>query len=486
MRWPAVLITVFWFSCGTDTSSLPDAAGPDAVEPDAQPVERRWHEDVRLTDDGASSQVTYNFAWSVAADESGGVHAVWFDERDGAFEIYYRRSTDGGATWETETALTEDDDIASEHPAIAVAGDHVYVVWHDYRGGNPNVYLRRSMDRGVTWEAEIPLTTSGVGAHASIAAVGSYVQVVHGDGAEVSTRRSEDSGETWGESFQVSQPGSYSWVPNVALRDDDIYIAWVDYRDANEEEYLRRSTDGGRSWLPAVRMSDDIADSWAPSVAVSDGIVHFFWFDRRDAGYSDLDVEATVDQLAALVGISVEPTPPRNPAVYYLDDFAPRLQRKMTAVMNTLPAWVAAGGDAAQAQALLQEYETRFVEWVTSWEIYYRRSDDGGDSFGPETRLTQAIGRSERPSVAVEGQQVNIVWYDGRDGRQTGDDTASTEIYSKRSLDAGLSWEEDVRLTEATGTSMHATAAAGAGSLHVVWYDDRDGNEEIYYKRLAP
>src|SRR5687768_2168392 len=106
MRWPAVLITLLSFACGGDIGSLPDAA----VTPDAQPIVRSWREDVRLTDDAASSQVTYNFAWSIAADASGGVHAVWFDKRDGASEIYYRRSTDGGATWETETAITDDDD----------------------------------------------------------------------------------------------------------------------------------------------------------------------------------------------------------------------------------------------------------------------------------------------------------------------------------------------------------------------------------------
>jgi hypothetical protein len=58
-----------------------------------------------------------------------------------------------------------------------------------------------------------------------------------------------------------------------------------------------------------------------------------------------------------------------------------------------------------------------------------------------------------------------------------------TELYAKRSRDGGGSWGPDVQLTTAPSSSMHATMAAGRQSLHVVWFDRRDGNEEIYYKR---
>ncbi|TSA28303.1 MAG: hypothetical protein D4R67_04145 [Bacteroidetes bacterium] len=47
-------------------------------------------------------------------------------------------------------------------------------------------------------------------------------------------------------------------------------------------------------------------------------------------------------------------------------------------------------------------------------------------------------------------------------------------------------WEHDVRLTidpsSSQNYSQHGIASSG-DSVHVVWYDDRDGNWEIYYKR---
>jgi len=57
------------------------------------------------------------------------------------------------------------------------------------------------------------------------------------------------------------------------------------------------------------------------------------------------------------------------------------------------------------------------------------------------------------------------------------------------SISAQAQWEPDVRLTNDPASSrttwtnsVHAIATSG-DTVHIVWYDDRDGNDEIYYKR---
>jgi hypothetical protein len=77
---------------------------------------------------------------------------------------------------------------------------------------------------------------------------------------------------------------------------------------------------------------------------------------------------------------------------------------------------------------------------------------------------------------------VDVVWFDGRDGAGLGDDDA--EIYTKSSADGGVTWSADLRLTHAAGTSKHASLAGTPDHLHVLWYDGRDGQTEIYYKRF--
>ena len=444
-----------------------------------------WPPDQRLTSANASSRTSYNFARAIAADGAGRVFVVWYRVDHGASEVFLKRSSDGGRTWGADTPLSGSSRGAA-YPAIAAAGSYVYAVWHDIRHGRPGVYLRRSADHGLTWTPEQLLTPGTLdGAYPSVAASGSRVRVVWGsrrDGqSEVYSRGSSDSGATWGAEVRISSLPYESWVATVELAGPDVYVAWVDYRDANEEEYFRRSTDGGTTWGPIVRLTHDAADSWAPSLAVAGQDIFCFWFDRRAAGLRDTDVERTLDQATALVGLPVHAAPPRRAAVYYLPPFEHRVQEKLRVVQAAAPGWVGRGGSQQRLVAILRLFERQYRRWTLGWDIYYKHSTDGGTTWGPDTRLTRSPGFAMRPSAAITGSTVQVVWFDGRDGQ--------TEVYYKISATAGRSWSPDRRLTFAGGNpledTMHPSIAVAGGATYVVWYDARSGHSEIFFKRSA-
>jgi len=82
------------------------------------------------------------------------VHAVWLDDRHGdVAEVYYKRSMDAGANWEPDVRLTDDPSQSSE-PSVAVAGTHVHVAWHDDRDGNWEIYYKRGETGGCGVEEE--------------------------------------------------------------------------------------------------------------------------------------------------------------------------------------------------------------------------------------------------------------------------------------------------------------------------------------------
>ncbi len=96
-----------------------------------------WETETRLADDSAS--------WypSVAVSDSI-VHVVWPDNRHGdPSEIYYKRSLDNGTNWGTDIRLT-DNPSESREPSVAVSGSYVHVVWHDDRDGNWEIYYKRN------------------------------------------------------------------------------------------------------------------------------------------------------------------------------------------------------------------------------------------------------------------------------------------------------------------------------------------------------
>jgi hypothetical protein len=110
-----------------------------------------------------------------------------------------------------------------------------------------------------------------------------------------------------------------------------------------------------------------------------------------------------------------------------------------------------------------------------NYETYYKRSGDGGTSWGADTRVTNNVAASMFPSIAISASTLHLVWFDTRD-------TPNVEIYYNRSTDEGLSWGTDVQLTNSALSSYPSVAVSGS-VVHVIWQDNRDGNNEIYYKR---
>lgn len=79
-----------------------------------------WDPDMPLVRSNEICYFSFPTQWAIAADNQGGVHVVWYDTRDGwASEAYYKRSTDGGITWDADVPLTAGSQYWQEVPAVA-------------------------------------------------------------------------------------------------------------------------------------------------------------------------------------------------------------------------------------------------------------------------------------------------------------------------------------------------------------------------------
>jgi len=248
----------------------------------------------------------------------------------------------------------------------------------------------------------------------------------------------------WGADTRLTNDAGNSYYPIVATSGNTVHVVWKDDRDGNNEIYYKSSTDGGTTWSTDTRLTDDSGNSDFPSLAVSGNNVHVAWQDNRTGNW-DIFYKCSTDggntwgndnQLTDHTGSSLIPS-------------------------------IAASG------------VTVHVTWVddrdSQYEIYYKRSTNGGTSWGSDTRLTNDANNSMNPSIAVYENVVHVTWDDTRD--------SDYEIYYKRSTDGGTTWDADTRLTNNTGNSTNPSVAASVNNVHIVWDDDRDGNNEVYYKR---
>ena len=304
------------------------------------------------------------------------------------------------------------------HP-VRAEGETVHAVWE--QGGV--IRYRRSADGGVSWEDMVPLTSGGTAKYpCSLELSGSTLHLIWPDGRngtwEVYHKRSTDGGDTWGEDTRLT-PGVDLFRMGTAISGSTVHVAWGSktvtprtpegYIHTWGEIYYKRSTDGGATWEETLRLTVPDTSAMRPSIAVSGEYVHLTWFDRRDSN------------------------------------------------------------------------------GCYDWDIYCKRSADGGKTWGPGVRMSHTGKHSRHPQiVATPGGRVCCIWEDGAflDGTKWSGDPA---LYASLSEDNGETWTKQERITfinAPNGAATHSKSFACGSRVHLAWTDrpeGDDGPQAAYY-----
>jgi hypothetical protein len=252
--------------------------------------------------DGAGKAFDPNIAWG----RGKSLVLVWSDERRGGrvFDIYSRRSPDGGVTWEPEQLLSRfprnlPSDLYARPTLVSDGQDRLWAVWVGLRTAQSALYVNRSVDGGRTWTDPVALSGDSRSVFRQrLVRAGDRLLLVWQD--KVNTERdriyatsSSDAGVTWTTPVRVDHlPADLqkdASAPTALLSaEGEALVAWHDARNGREDIFLARSTDGGRSWAVEERMDMDepgTAFSRFPKLAkAADGRIAIAWEDDR-SGY---------------------------------------------------------------------------------------------------------------------------------------------------------------------------------------------------------
>jgi hypothetical protein len=380
---------------------------------------------------------------------------------DGVANIYYRRSTDGGRTWDdglghvgVDRPLTRWG--SNKQPKIAVAEDRVHVM---FEGTDPP---------------------------------GIYYMV------------SNDNGRMWSNPKMLAGEGGY----DIAVHGDCVYLVWNNVSGGSGHERLHYafSTDGGLAWSYGGVISEMLLAQGA-RIALDDQYLHiltanldgpFLYYLRGKWNGSRFfwDDGMGNEGEARIVGANGPGVwwPPQASAITAGDGKVHIAYRKeIYHIARKL--W---------CDGLFYDFYTPYIQLVHNQSL-----DDGSSwSTGTPTVLVSSKVPLDKNDcaplymwelqghnvwdvdLAFDGSTVHVAWSDSRDDNHT------HEIYYKTGDAEGKVWSNDTRLTfNETYQSARVAIDVWGNVVHLVWQEYRDQwwdrwlwwssrHPEIYYKRM--
>lgn len=336
--------------------------------------------------------------------------------------IFIRRSADGGATWLPDHLVAPIDQWQAD-PQVAVAENGVvFVAWLD--GPDWMSKLVKSYDHGATWTTPVVIAPSlrwtdhpwvvvspeGNDVYAGVNEDDSYMVASH------------DGGTTFGTPIRTSNTPGHWWDHNGAAiaPDGSIYFVainyFLDYR-GRAEINLISSHDRGASW-----QTTPIDRSAAPPGCAGAAGCEY--------GFLSSTASIAIDRAGTLMVAYSAGDAIKQPEPMYVTtsrdgaQWTPRVRVSQpgAAATNGFPG-VAAGPEPGDFRVVWQGDNGN----PQSWNTYYRRTTDGGASWGPIARLSdRARGAPYKHArgylfpygdylgISVDGRGANhVIWGEG-------------------------------------------------------------------------
>jgi hypothetical protein len=350
-----------------------------------------WGQKVQLSSKDAQASLNENMGHCLIAKGST-LYAVWTEKKDTDSAIHFRRSMDRGVTWDAAVRISPTPGFDS-NPLLAQSGTTLHLVFLR-RGGSPAAasYYKRSTDDGRTWEPDVLLGSTkwwpGVAASGSMVCVS--LNTVHGDDPKnsfVRFRRSIDDGKTWDEPVAIStaprRTGGRAEDPAIMASDKQVQLVWNDNRDFAP----------GKGMAVYSRRSSDMGKTWGEETALTRGPEYTYFpsihlsgthadlvYGDRQTGHYDIFRMLSSDHGAT---------------------WSPREQVTKTPGDEFYPAIVRDGSNV-------------HLTWFAKEGISYLRSRDGGKSWAPAVMLSPA---GTMPFLATAGEAVYVLFTSREDGR---------------------------------------------------------------------
>jgi len=230
---------------------------------------------------GQKKIIGYYYWWPSIAAFGNNVYMSLNSNETGNSEVWCRRSTNNGTDWDSVVRISNALK-RSEDPAIAASDGYVYLAWNDTRNNDTmQIYYRRSTDNGITWGTETNLSNTHKWKNVyapMLSARGSHVDAVWMMGLNnIQHKHSSDYGATWTEDDTL-MIGRSSLYPSIIRDGNNVHL--ISSGSVSGLLY-QNSFDGGATWQKDTGLVSPANKPGSAFVAVTRSAVHLIWTDQR-------------------------------------------------------------------------------------------------------------------------------------------------------------------------------------------------------------
>lgn len=367
---------------------------------------------------------------------------------------------------------------------------NVVAVWRDFRLGYRRVGVGYSFDGGWNWTDDLFVEPTypwqsdpGLTWHTSGAIYAVVISYDPSGEDGLFVAQSTDGGVNWGPFIPAVHgvPDSFEDKELIACDrsgsqyDGNLYVAWTKFA-ASTGIHVVRSTTQGQSWDDPVLISDNSGVQWPVPAVGPNGEVYVAWvkyytesirFDKSlDGGLTWGD--DVIVQPTSFASASINPD---------LLIFAfPAMDVDITEGTNRGNIYIAYTDD-----------------WYGDTDIFFTGSRNGGLNWSSPIRVNDDdVGNGADQFhpwlVCDENGTLHLIFYDRRNDVPQ---NLYMDLYYTYSVDAGMTWSPNERITEVSSNPAHDSLDSGligeynglavaGGVIHPVWTDTRDLNQDTY------
>lgn len=370
----------------------------------------------------------------IAVTSDNVAHVVWTERSAGSVIMY---ANDSRGRWNAPVSLSGAANHSLFPRIVAGPNEGLVVVWEEYDATPQHLLYATSADEGRTWSAAAGVPGAEMnGQEYELAADGDAIGLVWVNNGSVYFATC--SGGGWGSVLTLDNATGAGQPAIAANPLGGFGVVWR--RGLEAEIYYSVPGSG------AIDVSNTLGNSERPCLEFdSAGIAHIVW---RDANGTSGAIPGQWDIWYA--GVSA------NGSVLNRQD-----------ISNT------AGQDSRHPQMAVDARDALHVVWddaAPDEEILYAKSGDGGASWSQCANISHTGGPSLMPLIEADGNSnLHVLWAE----------TAPGSIYWNGFRDG---WRGARNITDAlTVMPEYGFALDSQNRVHVVFQDNRAGNDEIYY-----